>query len=749
MYLQKYLKYKNKYLELVNQKGGLECQDTLVFTNTIGSCWMVAIQTILVFGDFTRNNLEKTLKSIQVNKICDIKELEINKKCFIEKQIKNVKNNSFLNNTLPAFIFNDEKIENLKLLLDKFIDRYYSKIFSIRNIDQPIIDSEDYLKGRCELLINKYFKDLYLTYNTFSISDVVGGNLIEEYLFINTLSIFLLNFEVSFTNYNKNNFKDIDFNVSNFIGIIIEIEQHACCFFYCNKQPKYYNDNDKITYNCDFEKIIKNSKGNLYVKEDSCIISLNEDEYNCYPDNYKLKDIKNLTVITKYTNSDLDKELKIIINKEKDNYKIIKDNNLLHYIGILISKVSQKEANYFFKKAALNYDSDSQSTLGEYYYKKNKISKAYCLFTQAAKNNSVKAKYYLGEIYYDQNDYIKSIFWFTKVIQQDTIEINKKIKTLYKLGLNNFKLNNFKKAIEWFNIAAIKYNNPDSQYMLGYMYYNNKDIYDINKVIIFLTKAARNNKEAQLLLGQLYEKGKEVEENIDEAINYYEKAAYNNNSVDAQYNLGKIHQNFKNYPQAIKFYKMAEKQGNLDALNNLGFIYEHSPENYDINEAFENYTKAANLGNNNAQYNLGKYYLNKKYDNYNECKAIEWLLLAATNGSIESQYTLGIYYKNKNNITLANKWFKNAAKNGNVDAQYILGIYYTNKNEHDKAFKWLEKAAKQNNIEAQFMIANMYYEGEGIDQSDSNAIYWYQKASDQGHHEANTFLEQLQYKSRN
>jgi TPR repeat protein len=745
IFFNKYLKYKNKYNELKNiQRGGMEFKDDIVFTNTIGSCWMVAIQTILVFGDFTRDNLESTLKNIQINKICDIEELQINKKCFIEKQIQNIKNNSYLNNTLPTFIFEDKKIENLKLLLDKFIDRYYSKIFSIRNKNQPIINSDEYLKGRCELLINTHFKNLYETY---SITDNIGGNLIEEYLLINTLSIFLLNFEVSFINFYKNNFKDINFNDSNFIGIIIEIEQHACCFFYNNKQKKYYNDNDAITYDCDFETIIKNSKGNLYVKENSCIISLNEDEYECYPNNYKLKNIKSLTVVTKYTNTDLDREIKIILNKEEKNYEKIKDNNLLYHIGILYKTKSEKRANYFFKKAALNDDDDSKSILGEYYYKKKNINKAFCLFTQAAKNNTVLAKYYLGEIYYDQEEYEKSIFWYLNVIQQDTIKLKKKIRTLYKLGLNYFKLNDFNEAIDWFNIAAKRYKNPESQYMLGYMYYNNKDMHDICKAINWLTKAAKNdNSEAQFLLGQIYYKGDEIDQDIDYAITWFILAS-NKNIVDAQYNLGKIHQNFGNYDEAIGYYQMAAKNGNIDALNDIGYIYEHWPENYDIDEAFKYYTKAANLGNNNAQYNLGKLYQNKKYDKYDECKAIEWFLQAAANGSTDAQYALAIYYKN--NTTESNKWFEYAANNGNVDAQYSLGIYYNKINKYDKAFKWFEKAAKQNNINAQFMLANMYYEGEVIDQSDSNAIYWYQKASEQGHVKATAYLQELLYKFRN
>ena len=50
--------------------------------------------------------------------------------------------------------------------IDKFIDRYYSKIFKIRNKSQPELDSDEYLKGRCELLISKNFKKIYECYSS-------------------------------------------------------------------------------------------------------------------------------------------------------------------------------------------------------------------------------------------------------------------------------------------------------------------------------------------------------------------------------------------------------------------------------------------------------------------------------------------------------------------------------------------------------------------------------------------------------
>jgi hypothetical protein len=57
-YYEKYMKYKNKYISLrhdasaknvVLQSGGLDCNNDRVYKNILGTCWMVAIQTIFFF----------------------------------------------------------------------------------------------------------------------------------------------------------------------------------------------------------------------------------------------------------------------------------------------------------------------------------------------------------------------------------------------------------------------------------------------------------------------------------------------------------------------------------------------------------------------------------------------------------------------------------------------------------------------------------------------------------------------------
>ena len=68
-YQKKYLKYKNKYMNLKEiQKGGIECNNKLVYKNILGTCWMIAIQMIFSFGDVTSNYLHCIMKNLKIQK---------------------------------------------------------------------------------------------------------------------------------------------------------------------------------------------------------------------------------------------------------------------------------------------------------------------------------------------------------------------------------------------------------------------------------------------------------------------------------------------------------------------------------------------------------------------------------------------------------------------------------------------------------------------------------------------------------
>jgi TPR repeat protein len=738
MFYKKYLKYKNKYNQIKNiQKGGIEgsitCDNDIVFQSTIQTCWMIAIQTILVFGDKTKTDLFKKLRNISKKKnIYYINEIVCEKKFFIEKQIENIKNDVNLNNILPSYIFNEDKIDYLKNILNSFIDRYYNKIFNIRNSEEnngklsADITNEEFKKGRCEILIVKNFKKLFIEHSK-EISS--GGNLAEQYLFFNILSIFLLNYKVSFINYYKDNYKDINYN-NDFIGIIIHIDRHACCFFLCDCIEKYYNDTNKKTNNCNWKKLLKETDKDLYlIKND--VIALSKHEYENYSSYNELKKINYLTVITKNINSHLDKQINIFLNKKENDFNQISDSVLLFNIGVAYydgfygnNKNICKAIEYCQKSAELGYIK-AMHILGKIYKNDFKnIKLAIEWYTKAALFGNKKCIKKLAIIYEIYDEFInidKAFYWYSKLAKFNDNYALLFFARYYEDDV--YVPKNYCNSIYWYKKLLKNYNNNDDgiKYKLGIFYY---DLGNYAEALKWLKYAAVSNVDAQYKLGQIFEQG------IDD----YKEA---------------------DYFDAIKWFKIATNNGKIEAFTNIGLLYEalityYPDEKEEFTKlAFEYYNKGACLNDRNAQYYLGKMYEKSIHIEQNEYHANKWLKEAGKNGNNIASYELALSYFKNGNEKEGLEWFTRGAQNNDVNAQLKLGIYYYKKDFYEEAFEWLLKAAKQNNTDAQVIVGNMYDEGLGTDADITQALYWYKLAASNGNLDAKYILPIIDRSLRN
>ncbi|MBQ7219891.1 MAG: sel1 repeat family protein [Synergistaceae bacterium] len=118
----------------------------------------------------------------------------------------------------------------------------------------------------------------------------------------------------------------------------------------------------------------------------------------------------------------------------------------------------------------------------------------------------------------------------------------------------------------------------------------------------------------------------------------------------AQYMLGKFYDDRNNFPMAYIWYMEAALQGNSDAQNALGELYEDGlGVRQDYRKAFEWYLKAAEHGEVRAQNSLGRMYKDGKgvYRNdENYRTAFLWFEKAANNSSIYAKYNLACMYEN-------------------------------------------------------------------------------------------------------
>lgn len=208
-------------------------------------------------------------------------------------------------------------------------------------------------------------------------------------------------------------------------------------------------------------------------------------------------------------------------------------------------------------------------------------------------------------------------------------------------------------------------------------------------------------------------------------------------------------------------------------LNNLGLKYKNGsgvPVNYTV--AMKYFKTAARIGNANAMVNIGKLYQDGLGVAKNNYEALGWYKAAANLGNIEAMYLAARLYQESSDIPnhneLALSFYEKAATAGYEEAMFPLACLYEeeyynfrNQNPQDfrnaletgqfqpmryiaKAFNWFKRAAERGNVEAMFRIGQKYEEnyctyGKERENDLIQALEWYFKAADAGHHQEAMF----------
>ena len=174
----------------------------------------------------------------------------------------------------------------------------------------------------------------------------------------------------------------------------------------------------------------------------------------------------------------------------------------------------------------------------------------------------------------------------------------------------------------------------------------------------------------------------------------------NQGNAAAQYNLGVMYYKGDGIPQnqskAIEWFQRAAAQGHIKAESNLKVM--------STNAAVEILRKAANQGDQRAQYSLGLIYQTGESVHQDSAKAIDWYTKAANQGNAEAQAMLGGMYSEGEGVP----------------------------QDYSKAAQWIEKSANQGRAKSQAMIGLMYYKGEGVPQNVTIAKEWFSKSCDNG-----------------
>lgn len=247
---------------------------------------------------------------------------------------------------------------------------------------------------------------------------------------------------------------------------------------------------------------------------------------------------------------------------------------------------------------------------------------------------------------------------------------------------------------------------------------------------------------AQTQLGRFYFYGYGgVKPDTVKALRLFEDAA-EQGYVPAMRNVG-IHYFYgdgvtKDETEAIKWYEKAAVKGYDMAYLNLGEAYQFGQQK-DFDKAFENYKKAAELGNLTAHFQLANMYFYGIGRPQDSNEAVYWYRKAAEKGNIDAQNSLGTMYHNGSGVTKnlreAKKWYELAANKRDGYALCNLGILYEVggdgiEKDLSEAANMYKQAAKLGNKTAQLRLAEFYANGYGgLQRNDLEAIQWYRIAA--------------------
>ena len=198
---------------------------------------------------------------------------------------------------------------------------------------------------------------------------------------------------------------------------------------------------------------------------------------------------------------------------------------------------------------------------------------------------------------------------------------------------------------------------------------------------------------------------------------------------------------FENVQFNEDYRKIVEKPSVIESENDRLFNKGCEAENNkDYMEAFEDYEKAAELGDNRAMFRISELYYRGHGLAKDYVKSFEWLKMAIDNGNSDAYtfYSMGWRYYYGQGTTQdyyqAFEWYKKAADGGHAKSTYIIGKMYEEgkgvNNDYLEAYKWYKKSADLNYAPAMNGISLLYEKGLGLTKDITKCMKWLEKAYD-------------------
>lgn len=252
--------------------------------------------------------------------------------------------------------------------------------------------------------------------------------------------------------------------------------------------------------------------------------------------------------------------------------------------------------------------------------------------------------------------------------------------------------------------------------------------------------AAAGRPASQRQLGLAYLRGDGLPKNNDLAAKWLLAAAEQGDEA-AQYSYSQYLSGTKadTEGEALRWLQAAAGQGYAPALYQLSIqLLQASPP--DTEAAVRALQSAAEQGDDNAQTDLGYYFMSGLHVGRDDNASVFWSALATSQGNSVAANNLGVMFEKgravKQDPIRAFELYKFAAEKGHSSAQASLGWMYTEgvgvERDYSEAVKWLRKSADGKNRHAQRMLGYAYDVGHGVKQNQDEAHRLYLLAAEQG-----------------
>jgi TPR repeat protein len=172
------------------------------------------------------------------------------------------------------------------------------------------------------------------------------------------------------------------------------------------------------------------------------------------------------------------------------------------------------------------------------------------------------------------------------------------------------------------------------------------------------------------------------------------------------------------YGKALELFQDSAELGCVEAINNIGHIYEVAPEYEDHYKAFTYYSTAAEKGEVNAMANLALAYMYGRGTLADIPTAVSWLEKAVAKGNLYANMLLGdVYYIEQFNYTdlkMALDYYLEAQLYGH-DAAASIGHIYELQEDYEQAVHYFQQALGSESAFAKWRLGCCYVNGTGVE----------------------------------